>query len=156
MFACNDCKCSHRNLQEFKRNQFLDGSLYQSYLQNPNLYLEHGDQDDGYDFLQNCYLLFEHAGQEDNVVVDKTNLSVIKSDKSHCETAQTAETNNLIEKTDWGNESSMKYFLMENQSTLARIQSVVSNAMKNHNQKKLTLFIICWVHSCLIICLVQR
>ncbi len=30
--------------------------------ENPNLYMEHGGQDDGYKYLQNCYLHFEHAG----------------------------------------------------------------------------------------------
>ncbi len=43
--------------------------------------MEHGGQDDGYDYLRNHYLHFEHAGWDDNFVVDKTNLSVIKSDK---------------------------------------------------------------------------
>jgi hypothetical protein len=46
------------------------------YLQNPNLYMEHGGQDDEYDYLQNRYLHFEHAGQDNNFVVDKTNLSL--------------------------------------------------------------------------------
>jgi hypothetical protein len=77
------------------------------YLQNPNLYMEHGGQDDEYDYLQNHYLHCEHAGQEDNFVDDKTNLSVIKSDENHCEMAQSGETNDLIEKTDRGNESTM-------------------------------------------------
>jgi hypothetical protein len=62
MFVCDDCKCSYIKLQEFKRNQCLDGSLCYDYLQNPNLYMEHGGQDDGYDYLQNRYLHFEHAG----------------------------------------------------------------------------------------------
>jgi hypothetical protein len=98
MFVCNDCKRSNRNLWEFKHNQCLHGSLCYDYLQNPNLYMEHGGQDDGYDYSQNCYLHFEHAGQDDNFVVDKTNLSVIKSDENHCEMAQSAETNDLIAK----------------------------------------------------------
>ncbi len=80
-------------------------------------------------------LHFEHAGQEDNFVVDKTNISVIKSDENHCEMAQSAETNHLIETTDWGNESSMKYFLMD-RSKHAGIQSVVSNATKHQDLKK--------------------
>jgi hypothetical protein len=88
MFVCNDCKCSYRNLQEFKRNQCLDGSLCYNYVQNPNLYVEHGGQDDGYDYLQNRYLHFELAGQDNNFVVEKTNLSVIKSDENHCKMAQ--------------------------------------------------------------------
>ena len=99
MFVCNDCKHSYRNLWEFKRNQYLHGSLCYDYSQNPNLYMEHGGQDDEYDFLQNRYLHFEHAGQDNNFVVDKTNLSVIKSDEKHCEMTQSAETNYLIEKT---------------------------------------------------------
>ncbi len=41
--------------------------------------MEHGGQYDGYDYSQNRYLRFEHADQEDNFVIDKTNLSVIKS-----------------------------------------------------------------------------
>jgi hypothetical protein len=100
MFVCNDCKRSYRNLQELKCYQCLDGSLCCDYSQNPNLYMEHGGQDDGYDYLKTRYLHFEHAGQEDNFVVDKMNLSVIKSDENHCEMAQSAETNDLIEKTD--------------------------------------------------------
>ncbi len=93
--------------------------------------MEHGGQDDEYDYLQNCYLHFAYAGQDDNFVVDKTNLSVIKSDENHSEMARSAETNDLIEKTDWGNESSTIYFLMENQSKYAGIQLVVSNATKH-------------------------
>jgi hypothetical protein len=50
--------------------------------------------------------------------------------------ARSAETNELIVKTDLGNESSMKYFCMENQSKHAGIQSVVSNATKHQDQKK--------------------
>jgi hypothetical protein len=61
-FVCNDCKHSYRNLREFKRNQCLHGSLCYDYLQNPNSYMEHGGQDDGYVYLQNRYLHFEHAG----------------------------------------------------------------------------------------------
>ncbi len=37
-----------------------------------------------------------------------------------------------IEKTAWGHESSMNYFLMENQNERAGIQSVVSNATKDY------------------------
>jgi hypothetical protein len=92
-------------------------------------------QDDGYDYLQNHYLHFEHAGQDYNFVVNKKNL-VIKSDENHCEMARSAETNDLFEKIDWGNESSMNYFLMENQSKHAGIQSVVSNATKHQDLKK--------------------
>jgi hypothetical protein len=156
MFVCNDCKCSYRNLRGFKRKQCLDGSLCYDYLQNSNSYKEHGGQDDGYNYLQNHYLHFEHAGQDDNFVVYKTNLSVIKSDENHCEMAHPAETNYLIDKTVWGNESSMKYFLMENQSNHAGTQSVVSNATKHQDQKKVTLIIICWVLPCLIICPIKR
>jgi hypothetical protein len=43
-----------------------------------------------------------------------------------------AENQNIIEKTAWGNESSMNYFLMENQNKCAGIQSVVSNATKHY------------------------
>ncbi len=38
---------------------------------------------------------------------------------------------NIIEKTAWGNESFMNYFLMENQNKHAGIQSVMSNATKH-------------------------
>jgi hypothetical protein len=62
MFVCNDCKCSYRNLREFKCNQCLHSSLCYDNLQNPNLYMEHGGQDDGCYYSQNCYLHFEHAG----------------------------------------------------------------------------------------------
>ncbi len=123
MFVCNDCKLSYGNLWEFKCNQCLHGSLCYDYLQNCNLYMVHGGQGDGYDYSQNCFLHFEHAGQDDNFVVDKTNISVIKSDENHFEMARSAETNDL-KKIDWGNESSLKYFLMENQRKHAGIQSV--------------------------------
>jgi hypothetical protein len=118
--------------------------------------MEHGGQDDGYDYSQNHYLNFEHAGRDHNFVFDKTNISVIKSDENLCEMARSAETNDLIEKTDWGNKSSMKHFLMENQSKHAGIQSVVSNATKHQDQKKETLIIIFGVRPCLIICSVKR
>ncbi len=41
--------------------------------------------------------------------------------------AQSAEINDLIEKTDWGNESSMKYFLMENQACWHTVSSIECN-----------------------------
>jgi hypothetical protein len=43
-----------------------------------------------------------------------------------------AEAHNIIEKTAWGNESSMNYFLVENQNKCAGIQSVVSNTAKDY------------------------
>jgi hypothetical protein len=46
--------------------------------------------------------------------------------------AKAAEAQNIIEKTAWGNESSMNYLLMENQNECAGIQSVVSNATKHY------------------------
>jgi hypothetical protein len=48
------------------------------------------------------------------------------------------------------------FFLVENLSKHAGIHSVVSNAMKHQDQKKVTLIIICWVLLCLIICPVKR
>jgi hypothetical protein len=45
--------------------------------------------------------------------------------------AKAAEAHNIIEKTAWENESSMNYFLMENQNKRAGIQSVVSNTTKH-------------------------
>jgi hypothetical protein len=44
--------------------------------------------------------------------------------------AKAAENQNIIEKTAWGNKSSLDYFLMENQNECTGIQSVVSNATK--------------------------
>jgi hypothetical protein len=88
-------------------------------------------------------------------MIIKMNLSVIKSNENHCEMAQSAETNDLIGNSEWGNESSMKYFLMENQSKHAGM-SVVSNATKHQDLKKVTFIIICWVLLCLIICPVKR
>jgi hypothetical protein len=44
------------------QSMFAWYSLCYDYSQNPNLYMEHGGQDDGYDYLQNRYLNFEHAG----------------------------------------------------------------------------------------------
>jgi hypothetical protein len=89
--------------------------------------MEHDGQDDAYDYLQNRFLHFEHAGRGDISVVDEMNLKVIKSDENHCEMAQSAEINDLIEKTDWGNESSMKYFLMENQACWHTVSSIECN-----------------------------
>jgi hypothetical protein len=50
--------------------------------------------------------------------------------------AQSAETSDLIEKTDWGNESSMKYFLMEYQRKHAGIQSVQYQMQQNTKIRK--------------------
>ncbi len=54
----------------------------------------------------------------------------MKTDDKYSAMAKAAEAHNVIEKTAQGNESSVNYFLMENQNKRAGIQSVVSNAMK--------------------------
>ncbi len=45
---------------------------------------------------------------------------------------QSKDTDDIIEKTEWGNEQSMEYFLMESQNKHAGKWSVVSNTTKHH------------------------
>ncbi len=75
----------------------------------------------------------EHHASPDDHFVDDATLSIIKTDDNYSAMAKAAEAHNIIEKTAWGNESSMNYFLMENQKERAGIQSVVSNATKHYN-----------------------
>jgi hypothetical protein len=82
--------------------------------------------------LQNHDLHLEHDASPDNNFVDDATLSIIKTDDNYSAMAKAAEDQNIIEKTAWGNESSMKYFLVENQNKHAGIQSVVSNARKHY------------------------
>jgi hypothetical protein len=72
----------------------------------------------------------EHDANPDNNVVDDATLSIIKTDDNYSAMMKAAEAYNIIEKTAWGNESFMNYFLMENQNKRTGIQSVVSNATK--------------------------
>jgi hypothetical protein len=82
--------------------------------------------------LQNHDLHLENdASPDDNFVHDAT-LSIIKTDDNYSAMAKAAENQNIIVITAWGNESSMNYFLMENQNECAGIQSVVSNATKHY------------------------
>jgi hypothetical protein len=83
--------------------------------------------------LQNHALHLEHHASPDDHFVDDATLSIIKTDDNYSAMAKAAEAHNIIEKTAWGNESSMNYFLMENQKERAGIQSVVSNATKHYN-----------------------
>jgi hypothetical protein len=138
-YVCNDCKRFHKNLRDFKQVQCLIKNLLGhhdhecDYLQCNILYLEDGSPDDEYYYFQNHGLYLEHDASPDDNFVDEATLSVVKIDDNYCAMAKAAESNDIIEKTAWGNESSMNYFLMENQNEHAGIQSVVSNATK-HNE----------------------
>ena len=83
--------------------------------------------------MQNNYLYLEHDASHDNNFVDEATLSVIKTDDKYRAMAKAAESNDIIEKPAWGNESSMNYFLIENQNKHAGIQSVVSNATNHYD-----------------------
>jgi hypothetical protein len=74
----------------------------------------------------------EHDASPDNNFVDDATLSIIKTDDNYSAMVKATENQNIIEKTNWGNESSMNYFLMENQNKRTGIQSVVSNATKHY------------------------
>jgi hypothetical protein len=137
-YVCNGCKRSHINLREFKHLQCLVKNLEEcidhecDYLQSHSFYLKDASLDDEYDSLQNHDLHLEHYGSPDNNFVDDATFSIIKTDDMYSARAKAAEDQNIIEKTAWGNESSMDYFLMENQNEHAGIQSVVSNATKHY------------------------
>jgi hypothetical protein len=74
----------------------------------------------------------EHDASPDNNFVDDATLSIIKTDDNYSAMANTVEDRNIIEKPAWGKESSMNYFLLENQNKRTGIQSVVSNARKHY------------------------
>jgi hypothetical protein len=137
-YVCNDCKRSHINLREFKSNQCLVKNLDEhidhecDYLQSHFFYSVFGNPDDEYDCLQNDDLHLENDASPDDNFVDDETLSIIKTDDNYSATAKAAENQNTIEKTAWGNESSLNYFLMENQNKCTGIQSVVSNATKHY------------------------
>jgi hypothetical protein len=80
--------------------------------------------------LQNHDFHLEHdASPDDNFLMMQL---FIKTDDNYSAMGKAAEDQNIIERTAWGNESSMNYFLMENQNKRAGIQSVVSNATKHY------------------------
>ncbi len=76
--------------------------------------------------------ILEHDASPDNNFVDDAPLSIIKTHNKYSAMVKAAEDQNIIEKIAWINESSMNYFLMENQNEYAGIHSVVSNATKHH------------------------
>jgi hypothetical protein len=88
----------------------------------------HGSGDHDYDYLPKYDLNLEQD------IADDINPS--KYDMDAIETcsviAQSKDIYDLIEKTNWGSEQSMKYFQMESKTEHAGIRSVVSNAMKQH------------------------
>ncbi len=137
-YVCNDCKNSHINLREFKHVQYLVKNLCVpidhecDYLQSHSFYLEDGSPNDEYASLQNHDLHLEHDTSPDDNFVDDATLSIMKINDNCSAMAKAAEAHNIIEKAAWGNESSMNYFLMENQNKHAGIQSVVSNAIKHY------------------------
>jgi hypothetical protein len=101
-------------------------------LQSHSFYLDDGSPDDEYDSLQNHDLHLKHDASPDNNFVDDATLSIIKTDDNYSAIAKAAEAHYIIEKTAWGNETSMNYVLMENQNKRAGIQSVVSIATKHY------------------------
>ncbi len=102
------------------------------YLESHSFQLEYGHPDDEYGCLQNHDLHLENDASPDDNFVDQATLSIIKTDDNYSAMAKAAQNQNIIEKTAWGNESSLDYFLMENQNKCAGIQSVVLNAMKRY------------------------
>jgi hypothetical protein len=84
------------------------------YLKSHSFHLEYGNPDDEYDCLQNHDLHLENDASPDNNFVHDATLSIIKTDDNYSAMAKVAENQNIIEKTAWGNESSMNDFLMEN------------------------------------------
>jgi hypothetical protein len=125
-------------LREFRRVQCLVKNLEErihhecDYLESHSFQLEYGNPDDEYGCLQNRDLHLENDASLDNNFVDDATLSIIKTDDNYSAMAKAAENQNIIEKTAWGIESSLDYFLMENQNKCTGIQSVVSNAMKHY------------------------
>ena len=125
-------------MREFRRVQCLVKNLEEridhecDYLESHSFHLEYGNPDDEYDCLQNHDLHLENDASPDNNFVHDATLSIIKTDDNSSAMVKAAENQNIIEKTAWENESSMNYFLMENQNECAGIQSVVSNAMKHY------------------------
>ncbi len=101
-------------------------------MESHSFQLEYGNPDDEYGCSQNHDLHLENDASPDNNFVDDTTLSIIKTDDNYSAMAKAAENQNIIEKTALGNESSLDYFLMENQNKCAGIQSVVSNATKHY------------------------
>jgi len=67
-------------------------------------------------------------------IADDTNPSKYGMDANEtCSViAQSKDIYDLIEKTNWGSEQSMKYFQMKSKTEHAGIRSVVSNATKQH------------------------
>jgi hypothetical protein len=102
------------------------------YLESHFFHLEYGNPDDEYGCLQNHDLHLENDASPDNNFVDDATLSIIKTDYNYSLVAKAAENQNIIEKTTWGNESSLDYFFKENQNKCTVIQSVVSNATKHY------------------------
>ena len=99
---------------------------------NYSFHLEYGNPDDEYDFLQNHDLHLENDASPDNNFVHDATLSIIKTDDNYSAMAKAAENQNIIVITAWGNESSMNYFLMENQNKHTGIQFVVPNTTKHY------------------------
>ncbi len=125
-------------MREFRRVQCLVKNLEEhidhecDYFESHSFHLEYGNPDDEYGCSQNHDLHLKNDASPGNNFVDDATLSIIKTVDNYSAMAKTAENQNIIEKTAWGNESSLDYFLMENQNECAGIQSVVSNATKHY------------------------
>jgi hypothetical protein len=96
-YVCNDCKCSHINLREFKCIQCLVKNLEEcidhecDYFQSHSFYLEYCHPDDEYDCLQNHDLHLENDASPDNNYVHGATLSIIKTDDNYSAMAKAAE-----------------------------------------------------------------
>jgi hypothetical protein len=111
-----------KKLREFSHVLCLVKSLEEridhecDYLESHFFQLEYGIIDDEYSCLQNHDLHLENGASPDKNFVGDATLSIIKTDDNYSAMAKAAENQNIIEKTAWGNESSLDYFLRENQN----------------------------------------
>jgi hypothetical protein len=84
-------------------------------LESHSFQLKYGNPDDEYGSSQNHDLHLENDASPDNNLVDDATLSIVKTIGNYSAMAKAAENQNIIEKIAWGSESSLDYFLRENQ-----------------------------------------
>jgi hypothetical protein len=101
-------------------------------LESHSFQFEYGNPDDEYGCLQIHDLHLENDASPDDNFVDDATLPIIKTDDNYSAMVIAAEYLSIIEKTAWGNESLLDYFLREIQNKCTGIQSVVSNATKHY------------------------
>jgi hypothetical protein len=140
-YVCNSCNHSYKQIREFKRVECSTKNELRRNNPSPShvFYLEQGSADDtsqnrhgygdhDYDYLPKYDLSLEQD------IADDTNPSKYDMDANEtCSVImQSKDIYDLIEKTNWGSEQSMKYFQMESKTEHAGIWSVVSNTTKQH------------------------